>query len=103
VYWRGRYRFGNIPLINYLPNVLRARLAPHVRVYTAGDLRRLIAGSPGQIVFHTQIYPGYDNVVATRPALGGFLRTLTYALETTPLRAFGLSHFMVIERTDAAT
>lgn len=102
MYWRGRYRFGNIPLINYLPDVLRARLAPHVRVYTAGDLRRLIAGLPGRIVFHTQIYPGYDNVVASRPAVGCFLRTLTYALETTPLRAFGLSHFVLIERTDDA-
>jgi SAM-dependent methyltransferase len=27
IYWRGRYRFGNIPLVNYLPRALRNRLA----------------------------------------------------------------------------
>src|SRR3989304_5032789 len=31
IFWRGRYRFGNIPLGNYLPGPLRQRLAPHVR------------------------------------------------------------------------
>ena len=30
-YWKGQYHFGNTPLINYLPDVLRNRLAPHVR------------------------------------------------------------------------
>ena len=35
IYWRGRYHFGNIPLVNYLPRRLRDRLAPHVRSYTA--------------------------------------------------------------------
>src|SRR3990170_6670036 len=31
VYWRGQYRFGNIPPVNYLPRILRDRLAAHVR------------------------------------------------------------------------
>src|SRR5690606_30971772 len=29
-YWQGTYHFGNTPLINYLPDALRDRLAPHV-------------------------------------------------------------------------
>ena len=33
-YWRGTYHFGNTPLINWLPDPLRDRLAPHVRAYT---------------------------------------------------------------------
>ncbi|RME07989.1 MAG: class I SAM-dependent methyltransferase, partial [Anaerolineae bacterium] len=41
VYWRGKYRFGNIPLVNYLPRRLRDRLAPHVRVYSRRDMERL--------------------------------------------------------------
>jgi SAM-dependent methyltransferase len=97
-YWRGQYHFGNIPLVNYLPNRWRNRLAPHVRIYTGGDLRRLVNGLPGRIVYHTQIYPGFDNVVSRRPRLGDWLRRVTYALEHTPLRAFGLSHFLVIEK-----
>ena len=40
-YWRGKYHFGNTPLINYLPNPLRDRLAPHVRAYRKWDLLRL--------------------------------------------------------------
>lgn len=97
-YWRGSYHFGNTPLINYLPNPLRNKLAPHVRAYTGSDLQKLLTNLPLKIVTHTQIYPGYDNVVARRPALGRLLRRLTYTLEQTPLRWFGLSHLLVIEK-----
>ncbi len=57
-YWRGEYHFGNTPLINYLPDPLRNRLAPHVRAYTAQGLRHLFLGQPVRILHHTQIYPG---------------------------------------------
>jgi len=97
-YWRRRYHFGNTPLINWLPDRWRNRLAPHVRAYTRRDLRRLLVGLPAAIVHHTQIYPGFDNVVARQPALGRWLRRFTYALERTPLRTFGLSHFLVLEK-----
>ncbi|PKO21174.1 MAG: hypothetical protein CVU38_16135 [Chloroflexi bacterium HGW-Chloroflexi-1] len=40
----------------------------------------------------------FDNVVASRPALGRLLRRVLYALEHTPLQAFGLSHFLVLEK-----
>ena len=98
-YWRGRYHFGNTPLINYLPDVLRNRLAPHVRTYTSSDIRRLFIDLPVRIILHTQIYPGYDNLFYTRPRLGRLLRGVTYALERTPLRAFGISHLVVVEKT----
>jgi len=45
-YWRGEYHFGNTPLINYLPDLLRDRLAPHVRAYTGRGLRRLFHYPP---------------------------------------------------------
>jgi SAM-dependent methyltransferase len=97
-YWRGRYHFGNTPFINYLPDRLRDRLAPHVRAYTISSLRALFAVLPVRIIVHTQIYPGYDNMVARRPKIGRLLRWGTYRLEKTPLRAFGLSHFLVVEK-----
>ena len=100
IFWRDRYRFGNVPLVNWLPDRLRNRLAPHVRAYTAGGLRRLFAGLPIRIVHHTQIFPGYDNVVARAPVLGRAVRAITYALEHTPLRTFGLSHLLVVEREE---
>jgi SAM-dependent methyltransferase len=98
VFWGGRYRFGNIPLVNWLPAPLRDRLAPHVRAYTARDLRRLFDGLPVRLVHHTVIFPGYDNIVARAPTLGRAVRAITYACERTPLRAFGLSRLLVVER-----
>lgn len=98
IFWRGRYYFGNVPLVNYLPDPWRNRLAPHVRAYTGRGLRSLFAGLPVRVIHHTQIFPGYDNLVARFPRLGRMVRTITYALERTPLRAVGLSHLLVIER-----
>lgn len=98
-YFRGRYIFGNIPLINYLPRFLRNKLAPHVRAYTAKDLRRLFKGLPVQFVVFTQIYPGFDKIFAKISFLGSFLRRLFYRLEMTPLKIFGLSHFIIVEKT----
>jgi SAM-dependent methyltransferase len=97
-YWRGRYHFGNTPLINWLPDALRTRLAPHVRAYTGSGLRRLFRDQPVTLIHHSVIYPGFDNVVARRPAVGRILKRALYALEHTPLQVFGLSHFIVWER-----
>ncbi|MEJ5311452.1 MAG: class I SAM-dependent methyltransferase [Anaerolineae bacterium] len=101
IYWRGVYRFGNKPLVNWLPDALRNRLAPHVRVYTGRGLRRLFADLPTRLLVHTQIYPGYDNIVARLPRLGRVIQRITYTLEKTPFRCFGLSHFLVLEKKDA--
>ena len=96
--WRGRYHFGNVPLVNYLPLPLRNRLCPHVRTYTSRDVRSLLEGLSCRIVVHTQIYPGYDNIAHRHPRLARLFREVTYALESTPLRVFGLSHLVVVEK-----
>jgi SAM-dependent methyltransferase len=94
-YFGKRYVFGNIPLVGYLPDGLRNKFAPHVRAYRSRDLRALFEGLNGEIIAHTQIYPGYDKIAARRQELAGFFRSVTYALENTPLRHLGLSHFLV--------
>ena len=99
VYWQGRYHFGNVPLVNWLPRRWRDRLAPHVDVYTRRDLETLFAGLPVRYVRRTIIFGAYDNIIARRPALGRLLRGILQFLESTPLRALGLSHFWVIEKT----
>lgn len=98
IYWRGRYRFGNIPLVNYLPRAWRDRLAPHVRAYARRDLERLFAGLPVRPLQRTVIFGAYDNLIARFGALGKALRAALQCLERTPLRALGLSHFWVLER-----
>lgn len=99
IYWRGKYQFGNIPLVNYLPRKLRDRLAPHVRVYSRSDLNKLFAGLPVRMVEQTVIFGAYDNIIRRSPALGRLLRSVLQGLEKTPLRVLGLSHFWVVEKT----
>jgi 2-polyprenyl-3-methyl-5-hydroxy-6-metoxy-1,4-benzoquinol methylase len=90
-----RYVFGNIPFIGWLPDSLRGKFAPHVRAYRARDIRALFAHLNGEITAHTQIYPGYDKIARRSAVLARILRGITYFFESTPLRAFGLSHFVV--------
>ncbi|MBN1640436.1 MAG: class I SAM-dependent methyltransferase [Anaerolineae bacterium] len=99
VYWRGTYHFGNIPLVNYLPDPVRNRLAWHVRVYTRRSLRALFEGLPVQIQAHRTVYPGFDNVVRRFPTAGRVIRALSYRLETWPIAdRFGLSHLLVVHK-----
>jgi len=100
-YWRGRYHFGNIPLVNYLPDRLRNHLCPHVRAYTRRGIEALLAGLDGAVRVHRCIFAGYDNVVERHPALGRLLQRVTYALEATPLQWFGLSHVIVFQKGSA--
>ncbi len=99
VYWRGRYHFGNVPLINYLPDPLRNRLAPHVRTYTRGRLLRLLEGLPLQVIFESRIFGGYDNLIARFGPAARLLRAGLQGAERTPARVLGLSHLLVAERT----
>lgn len=98
-YWRGRYHFGNTPLINYLPDLLRSRLAPHVRAYTARSIRALFDGCPVRVIIHQRIYGGYDNLIARLGGAGRLLRAILQSAEGTPLDTFGLSHLLVVEKT----
>jgi SAM-dependent methyltransferase len=102
VYLGKRYIFGNIPLVNYLPNPLRNRLAPHARVYLAGNIRRITRRLHADTVDHSYVYPGFDNVAARWPVAAGVLRRVLYFLEHTPLRVFGLSHFVVLRKRAAS-
>ena len=98
IYWRGKYHFGNIPLVNYLPHVWRNRLAPHVRVYSRCDLEQLFVGLPIKVVESTVLFGAYDNIITRIGLLGKFMRWFLQALEKTPLRGLGLSHFWVVEK-----
>ncbi len=99
-YFGGRYVFGNIPLVNWLPDPLRDRFAPHVRAYTMKGIERLFAGQPVRLVHHRVIYPGFDNISARHARLGAGLRRALYFAEHTPLHLFGLSHFLVLRVKD---
>jgi SAM-dependent methyltransferase len=97
-YWQGEYHFGNTPLINYLPDRWRNKLAPHVRTYTGRGVQRLFDGLPVNVIHYTRIFGGYDNIIYRRPLLGRWIRDTLYLVERTPLRVLGLSHLVVVEK-----
>lgn len=98
IYWRGKYRFGNIPAVNYLPDYFREKLVPHARAYRSVDMFRLWVGLPVRLVVHSYVYPGFDNIAARNPQAGRALRAMLYRAEHTPARHLGLSHFVVLEK-----
>ncbi|MDQ7023994.1 MAG: class I SAM-dependent methyltransferase [Anaerolineae bacterium] len=99
-YWRGEYHFGNTPLINYLPNMLRNKFAPHVRAYTKRGLLSLTEGLPLTVIHHARIYGGYDNLIPRLGKTMRIIRDFLYSVENTPLDSWGLSHFLVLEKLD---
>jgi SAM-dependent methyltransferase len=98
VYLGKKYVFGNIPLVNYLPDALRNRMVPHARAYTKAGLEALTLGLPARWAEWTVIYPGFDNIVARNKTLGSVARGTTYRLEHTWMRRLGLSHFLALEK-----
>jgi ubiquinone/menaquinone biosynthesis C-methylase UbiE len=93
-----RFVFRLLPLVNWLPNLTRNRLVPHARAYLTKDLKRLWQRLPLSQVTHGYVYPGFDNIVARHHRFGGALRGFCYKAEETPLRVFGLSHFLVLQK-----
>ena len=93
-----RYVFGNVPLVNWLPDVIRDRFVPHARAYTHADLQRVYRQAGLRERLHTYVFPGFDHVGARRKVVAKALRAAMYPLERTPLRIFGLSHFVVLEK-----
>ena len=101
IYWKGEYKFGNIPLVNYLPNVWRDKLAPHVRTYSKGPLLDLFAALPVTVVHHSRIFGGYDNIENRHPTLGRAIKNTLYTAEKTPFSVLGISHLLVLEKSPA--
>lgn len=99
IYWNGKYHFGNKLFVNYLPRPWRNKLAPHVRVYSRGDLGKLFDGLPVKFIERTVVFGAYDNLIVRFGAPGKTLRAILQFFEKTPLRALGLSHFWVVEKT----
>jgi hypothetical protein len=51
-----------------------------------------------KFIENTIIFGAYDNIITRFGAFGKILRGILQALEKTPLKIFGLSHFWVVEK-----
>lgn len=101
-YFAGRYYFRLLPLLaNWVPDFVRAYFAPHVRIYTRGGIRRLFDGLRVEFTVEDHIFPGLDNW-AERGLIGRLFRDAMHLIESSPLRRFGISHFVVARKTAGA-
>lgn len=98
IFWNGKYYFGNKLFVNYLPQVWRDKLAPHVRVYSRRDMQKLFEGLPVKFIERTIIFGAYDNIIARTGIFGKIIRAVLQFMEATPLKILGLSHFWVVEK-----
>jgi SAM-dependent methyltransferase len=97
-YVGGRFVFRLLPFINYAPDIIRNIFCHHVRIYTRRDIEKLFTGLNVEFLVRSHIYPGFDNIAQRKPRLGQFLQVATDLAERTPLRAFGISHFVVAQK-----
>ena len=93
-----RYYFRLLPFVNWLPDSIRDVFCPHVRVYTARQIRRLFDGLDVELGAETHILPGLDNVAERYGPFGRLIRRARDLIEATPLRCFGISHFVVARK-----
>jgi SAM-dependent methyltransferase len=88
----------NLPIIaNWVPDLIREHFAPHVRIYTQSGVRKLFEKLNCEFVVESHIFPGCDNW-AERGFMGRLFRDVMHAAENSPLRRFGISHFVVVRK-----
>jgi len=98
-FFRGKYHGPcNLPIVaNWVPDMVREYFAPHVRIYTQKEIRALFDGLNVDFVVESYVFPGFDNW-AERGFFGRLLRDAMHLAENSPLRRFGISHFVVARK-----
>jgi SAM-dependent methyltransferase len=99
IYLGKKYLFGNIPLVTYLPRFIYKKLTPHVRNYSNKDLLGLFPKNSVKIIVHRHVFPGFDGLVAKLGLFGKIIRMFLNVYEKSPLHYFGISHFLIVEKT----
>lgn len=100
MFWRGKYIWGNIFLLPWMPKFVRQKYAPHVRNYSNGDINKLISNLPVEKVYHSHVFSGFDGLVRKFGILGKFVQKFFHFLEKTPFHFFGISHLIIIKKVN---
>lgn len=99
IYLEGKYYFGNIPLVTWLPNFLYKKLTPHVRNYSNRSIEALFKDLNVRIILHSHIFPGFSKIKKRSPFWGKIAQEIFHFFEKTPFHNFGLSHFLIVQKT----
>lgn len=98
MFLKGKYYWGNIPFLPWMPKSIRKKFAPHVRNYSNSELLELFDNSKWKVVHHSHVFPGFDGAVRRFGIFGKLLQKFFHTIEKTPLHFFGISHFLVVEK-----
>lgn len=98
IFLNGKYYWGNIPLLPWMPKFIYRKFAPHVRNYSNSDIRYLIKMSGGKIIYHSHVFSGFDGLASKYGIIGKFVQRVFRILEKTPFNYFGISHFVIAEK-----
>jgi len=98
MFLNGKYIWGNIPLLPWMPRYIRQKFSPHVKNYSNADIKRLFAGLPGEFIYHKHVFSGFDGLARKLGFLGRRLQKFFHFMEKTPLHFFGISHLIVVKK-----
>lgn len=97
MFLKGKYYWGNIPLLPWFPWLGRI-FAPHVRNYGHFRIRALFKGLPIKVVSHDYVFPAFDRLSRKWGLFGKIIQKFFHLIENTPLKVFGISHFLIVEK-----
>ncbi len=98
MFLKGKYYWGNIPLLPWMPKFIFRKFAPHVRNYSNSDILKLFPNESWKIIHHSHIFPGFDGLVRRNRIVGKLVQKIFHLIEKTPLHFFGISHFLIVEK-----
>lgn len=98
IYLKGKYKFGNIPFVTYLPTKTYHKLIPHVRNYYKKDIYTLFKGHSYKKIAYSRVFPGFDKLSDKIPIIGSLIMKFFRFLNNTPLNYFGISHFVIVKK-----
>jgi 2-polyprenyl-3-methyl-5-hydroxy-6-metoxy-1,4-benzoquinol methylase len=104
IFLNGKYYWGNIPFLPWMPKFIHKKFAPHVRNYSNGELNIVIqravkhSGISAKIVYHKHVFSGFDGLARKFGILGKVVQKFFHFLEKTPLNFFGISHLVIVEK-----
>ncbi len=98
MFLNGKYYWGNIPLLPWMPKFIYKRFAPHVRNYSNREIKRLVKEAGGEIIYHKHIFPGFDGLTRRFGIVGKLIQKFFHLIEKTPLHFFGISHLVIAKK-----